>query len=560
MHAWRRVLGAAAAVCAVLSALPALAAASADEQSIMIDDDQLIYTNPAHATQELEQMASLGIEQVKISMVWALVAPNPKSTTKPQFDATNPAAYPAGVWDRYDTVVRLATQLGMSVYFQLTAPAPTWAVALHPQAQPYNWHPDVQNPNAQEFGQFVEAVGRRYSGSYVASAPAGDPAPNVLTIPVGGLPGGGITIQLPPLGPAATPTSQPKVIPRVSTWGIWNEPNEGSWLNPQYRQLSHHRIQLVAPLLYRRLVDAGWSGLRASGHSNDTVLIGETASGGITRPLDFVRGLYCVNSSNRPLRGGAASALGCPTSGSRSAFVAAHPGLFGATGFAHHPYSFDQPPSRPIALPGVISLANLGQLEGELNRLVALDGQPRPGGVPLYLTEFGYKSNPPNPFVHTSLAQQAAWLNQGEYMSWSYPYVHALAQFELVDTGPNPAYAAGTRKYWSTFQSGLIETNGKYKPSYAAYRLPIWVPNPHHSSRVTVWGQLRPANHQTLQFAVIEYRPRGSHSFQQLREVQTASSQGFLLAHVALPSPGDLRLAWLDAAGTVEYSRTVTIS
>ena len=103
-------------------------------------------------------------------------------------------------------------------------------------------------------------------------------------------------------------------------------------------------------------------------------------------------------------------------------------------------------------------------------------------------------------------------------------------------------------------------TNGTYKPSYGAYRLPIWVPIPRHGSRVTVWGQLRPANHSALQYGFIEFEPTGSRSFRVLVEVQTASPQGFLVSHVSIPSRGQLRLAWLTSAGTVEYSRTVAIS
>lgn len=523
----------------------------------MMDDDQLIYVSPAHAAQELEQMASLGVEQVKISMVWGLVAPDTNSTTQPSFDATNPAAYPPGAWDRYDTVVRIATQLGMSVYFQLTAPPPRWAVALHPRNQPYHYLPDVQQPNPTEFGQFVEAVGRRYSGSYAAPAPAGDPAPSLLTIPIGGVaPIPGILAT----GQQQSSTPAPSPIPRVSTWGIWNEPNEGSWLNPQYTVHPHHQIQLVAPLLYRRMVDTAYSGLAASGHAGDTILIGETASGGITRPLPFLRALYCVNGRNQPLRGSAAAALSCPGNGSRSAFVAAHPGLFNIAGYAHHPYSFDQPPNRPFFLPGSITLYNLNTLERELNALFALDGKGRRGGVRIYLTEFGYKSNPPNPYIHTSLSQQATWLNQGEYMAWQYPYVSSLAQFELVDSPPDTAGPKGSRTYWSTFQSGLIMDNGTYKPSYSAYRLPIWVPRARHGRRVAVWGQLRPANHGALQYGFIEFEPRGSSSWRVLVEVQTASSQGYLVSHVSIPGRGRLRLAWLTPAGVVEYSRTVPIS
>jgi len=568
MHAWQRLLGAPCAllcaVCALICALPAHALASATEQSIMMDDNQLIYASPDHVAKELEQMASLGVDQVKVSMVWSLVAPDSSSTQKPQFDATDPAAYPPGSWARYDIVVRLANELGISVYFQLTAPAPAWSVALHPKVQPYPWHPDVQKPNPTEFGQFVQAVGRRYDGSYVADPPAGEPpASSLLGLGLGTSAPIGLTGLTGLTGTGTTTPPQPSssdVLPAVRTWGIWNEPNEGSWLNPQYRSLGHGRIQLIGPLLYRQLVDNGWKALDATGHAHDTVLIGETASSGVVRPVPFVQALYCVNSANRPLRGKTATNLGCPASGSRATFVSAHPGLFDAAGYAHHPYSFDTSPNRLIKTPDAITLANLGKLESELNRVFALDGRARPGGVPLYLTEFGYKSNPPNPFVKTSLSEQATWLNQGEYMSWGYPYVRALAQFLLVDNPPNSEWPKGTLAYWSTFQTGLLTYGGAQKPAYAAFRLPIWVANPRHGPRVTVWGQLRPANHQALQYAVLEFEPKGSSTFEQIREVQTASPQGFLVAHVAIPSAGQLKLAWLVPDGNVDYSRTVAIS
>jgi hypothetical protein len=102
--------------------------------------------------------------------------------------------------------------------------------------------------------------------------------------------------------------------------------------------------------------------------------------------------------------------------------------------------------------------------------------------------------------------------------------------------------------------------NGTHKPAWQAFRIPIWLPRTRHGPNVTVWGQLRPGNHQSLQYAILEYRPRGSRGFEQLRELQTSSAQGFLVAHVALPSAGELKLAWLDPAGIVEYSRTVTVS
>lgn len=554
MHVRSPVLGAIAAACALVCALPAIARASPTEQSILIDDNELIYATPSQVAQTLQRAAALGIEQVKVSMVWSLVAPDADSTHRPDFNAADPAAYPPGAWDRYDTLVRLATEYGISVYFQFTAPAPLWAVPANPKNQPYRWYPYTQRPDPTAFGQFVAAVATRYDGAYHADPPASQPTPsNSLTL-------GGLTVTLPNglTGAQAEAVATGPVIPRVSTWGIWNEPNEGTWLDPQYKVV-HHRQLLVAPLLYRQLVDSAYASLVATGHGSDTIMIAETASGGTTKVMPFVRALYCVGRSLRPLHGAAATAIGCPASGDPTAFAAANPGLF--TAFAHHPYSFDVPPSTRFPLSEYVTIANLPQFEHDLNTIFSEYGRLPPGGVPMYLTEWGYKTDPPNPYVHTSLAQQAAWLNEGEYMSWRLPYVRSNAQFLLYDDHPRAGKRPGSRSYWSTFQTGLLYVNGQPKPAYAAYRIPIWLPDPLSGRRVTIWGQLRPANHSSTQFGIVEYERRGSTTWQQIREVATDSPQGYVVAHVPIPAPGLVRLDWLDpSTGDVDYSRAATVN
>ena len=78
---------------------------------------------------------------------------------------------------------------------------------------------------------------------------------------------------------------------------------------------------------------------------------------------------------------------------------------------------------------------------------------------------------------------------------------------------------------------------------------------------MTIWGQLRPADHTTVQYAVLELKRRGSHSWQQLTELSTESSEGYIYTHAAIPAAGQVRLAWLDTAtGVVDYSRTVGVS
>ncbi len=357
---------------------------------------------------------------------------------------------------------------------------------------------------------------------------------------------------------AATP------LPRVDYWGIWNEPNEGSWLNPQWRFTGHGRhrhLHYVAPALYRRLVDASWRGFVATGHAQDTVLIGETASAGWIYTLPFVRALYCVGTNDEPLKGNRAAQLECPRSGSRGAFAARHPGLFASTGYAHHPYSFDVAPNTRLSNNGLLTLANLGSLERTLGRIFNSYRRHRPGGVPLYLTEWGYKTNPPNPFVKTSLSEQATWLNEGEYLTYHQPYVRALDQFLLVDTKPDNLAPRGSRDYWGTFQTGLLYADGVPKPSYDAFRLPIWLPSAHHGPGVTVWGELRPADHTTTQSAELQFQSNGSTAWVALSDVSTTNPEGFFTTQTAIPAAGLVRISWTDpVTGTVQYSRSAVVS
>jgi hypothetical protein len=531
-------------------ALPVLARASTTEESILMDDQELVYSSSSQAVDTLEQLAGLGVDRVKVSVVWTLIAPDASSTQRPSFDASDPGDYGAGAWTRYDLIDRTARELGMQVYFMIAPPAPLWAL---PANQPNQGPPLGRAPNLTDLHDFVEAVGRRYSGTYPDpdsdTAPA-SPPPSVLGVP----------LPLPSSSASTSTSTSTATLPAVDFWGIWNEPNERSWLNPWYRKLPHGKRELIQPEEYRGIVDASWSALESTGHEGNTILVGETANVGVWQPVPFVRALYCVARNDEPLRGSAASAVGCPTSGNRAQFVADNPGLFDGGGFAHHPYSFDTAPNRPYPDPSWVTLDNLAGFEKTLNRIFAAYAKLSSGGVPLYMTEWGYKTDPPNPYAKTTTAEQAEWLDEGAYMTWQDPYVQGIAQFELVDSAPKPGKKVGSRAYWNTFQTGLELLNGTHKPSFDAYRIPVWVPRPRHGSGVTVWGQLRPADHGTLQYGVIEFAPRGSNTFEQLREVQTASSEGFLLAHVAIPSAGRLRLAWLTPAGGIDYSRTVTIS
>ncbi len=505
-----------AAVVAVLLALPARGMASSGLQSILQDDQLILYSSPQKEVQTLETLHALGVDVVKASMVWWLVAPDANNTTRPNFNATNPAAYGTLAWGRYDLLVETAHRLGMKVFFQFAPPDPAWARDKHFAKQGESLG---HAPKAHDFQQFVQAVGKRYSGTYR--------------------------------------DANGKVIPRVSWWAIWNEPNFPAWLNP-WRQKVHGHSELTQPLIYRSIVNAAWAGLSASGHGHDTILIGETANVGNVNPIPFVEDLYCVGNSFHRLTGNAARAVGCPESGKPSSFVAQNPGLFHIAGWAHHPYVYDQPPNKPSSFSSQVTMANLSWLEHVLDHTFSAYSRSRHGGIPLYLTEWGYVTHPPNENYTTTLQQQATWLNEGEYMAWKLPYVKALAQFKLLDG--NPVSGVPLNKQWALyFASGLIFQDGKPKPSLRAYRLPIWLPVEKHGSHVTVWGQLRPASHSGLQVGQLQFKAHGS-TWKKISTVRTRSSEGFFQVHVSIPSAGKVRLVWVSPTGTTDHSRYVSVS
>ena len=88
-------------------------------------------------------------------------------------------------------------------------------------------------------------------------------------------------------------------------------------------------------------------------------------------------------------------------------------------------------------------LADLGRLEQALDRSVAAYGVTR--RLPIYLTEYGYETNPPNPFRGVAPATQAAYLDEAEYLAWRDPRVRTLSQFLLRDSRPRPRLPAGQR-------------------------------------------------------------------------------------------------------------------
>ena len=351
----------------------------------IFEDEAMLHADPSRT---LDTLKRLGVDRVRMYVPWGSLAPDPTSRTRPVgFDATDPAAYPEAGWLIYDTIVRDALARGMGLDVLLSSPAPAWGTA---SGEPAKGPAGIWKPSAQDFGKFVRAVATRYSGNY-------------------------------------TPAGAAEPLPRVDFWSIWNEPNIGVMLAPQ--AVAHSSIE-VSPVYYRELLDAAWAGLQATGHGHDTILIGELAPAGESLPpfpgnfaamvpLRFLRALYCVDSSYRPLTGAAAAERGCPTTAAGSAqFPHQHPALFHAAGFAIHPYPQGLAPDQPVPNePDYAALPNLHQLEQTLDKLQRVYGSSTV--FPLWSTEFGYQTKPPDPEpLTTTPALAAYYLNWAEYITW----------------------------------------------------------------------------------------------------------------------------------------------
>lgn len=513
---------------------PAAAHAGQTQESIFEDENLLIYSNVRTVDRTLATLRSLGVERVRVIVNWAAIAPRPKSRTRPSnFDATNPDDYPAGVWYPYDRLDVLAARHGMSVYFDISAPGPLWAMA---SGSPTTRAANHWEPSAAEFAEFVYALGARYDGKH------------------GGW-----------LGNA---------LPRVDYWSVWNEPNQPGWLAPQWRSVGGKQVP-YSPVLYRQYVNAAFLALAYSGHisSGATFLIGELAPEGFTSPgfytamtpMPFLRDLYCVGSNYQPLRGSAASDLGCPTSGSTTDFVNANLGLFYATGFAHHPYFFFHPPGYRTSDADFVPLANLSRLERGLDDIFRSYGVSHQ--LPIYITEYGYQTKPPDPYQSVTPAQQAAYLNQADYMAWRDSRVRSVAQFLLRDDKPDRHFRPSQFGYWDTFQTGLEYQNGRAKPALQAYQMPVWVPSPRVSrgGSMLVWGQLRPAalelasSSRPTERARVQWR--GSHGgWRTLATVSVTSQQAYFTTRVRPPGSGQLRIAWSPSRHKQLTSRSVSVT
>lgn len=97
-----------------------------------------------------------------------------------------------------------------------------------------------------------------------------------------------------------------------------------------------------------------------------------------------------------------------------------------------------------------MTLANIDVL---IRQLTALYGNMR-----LWITEYGYQTNPPDQVVGVSYANQALYLKQAVAIARANPRIDMFLWFLLKDEIRPEGW-----------QSGLMTANGVKKPSFSAF-------------------------------------------------------------------------------------------
>ena len=242
---------------------------------------------------------------------------------------------------------------------------------------------------------------------------------------------------LPKSGYADFAYAASKRFPWVHLWTVWNEPNGRTSAVP------------VSPTGYvKLLLNPAYASLHQASSAN-------VVAGGVTSPRRTASGMS-------PL----AFMTGIKAAGGRLDAYAQNP----------YPVSRGETPFHATCVQcTVMTMANLPAIRADVTRIFGAK-------TPVWLTEYGYQTNPPDRLLGVSYAQQARYVGEAALRVWQQPGVTMLIHF-LVRDEPNIG----------GWQSGLFSAEGSAKPSYHAFALPLAEVS-RSGSRVALWGQVRPGS------------------------------------------------------------------
>jgi len=213
------------------------------------------------------------------------------------------------------------------------------------------------------------------------------------------------------------------------------------------------------------------------------------------------------------------------------------------TGYAHHAYFPAAGPKYVWKQKDSVTIASLSRLSNALN--LAARTHAIPGGVPIYLTEFGVNSKP-NKFEGVSAAKQAEYDAIAEHMAYDNPRVAAFSQYLFKDDPVGGPFSVSAIGGFVGFQTGLEYVSGAHKPLYNGFPVPLTVTKRGHG--FSLWGLIRPTAGVTK--ATVLVKLRGAHSYRTLKTV-TTNGAGYWSFNSSRKGTA-WRVRWVSPAG-VKY-------
>ncbi len=270
------------------------------------------------------------------------------------------------------------------------------------------------------------------------------------------------------------------------------------------------------------MLRAGYAAVKAV-RKRAKVLIGNTSSTGGTRgagpvpPLEFLRELACVDRKLKPR-----TTTACQN-------FTALPG----DGWSHHPYSQNERPSRmskPATERDDLRVADLPALATTLDVLVKM-GRIARANRNIYLTEFGYETQPVGGRPTIDELQQARWLTWAEYLASKIPTVKSFAQFLLRDQPPSKERVSESKaRPFGQYSTGLLVANGTDKIAAKTFVAGVFAQK-RSKGRVLLFGRLR-LGAGTKTVTVQRLVPRGTWEKIDTLKVDGRSSFTRTIAHV----------------------------
>jgi hypothetical protein len=276
---------------------------------------------------------------------------------------------PAYDWSLYDRLMRYAATYHVKVMFSILW-TPKWANGGKART--------VAPTKPADLEDFASAAAQRYNGLYIPPSWQQQP-----------------TLESP---------TEP--LPAVKYWTAWNEPNNPVFLSPQYVR-SGGKWVVASAVAYAKICNAIYTGIHSVGVSGEKVACGVTGPKGNDAPATS-------RASVDPL----------------SFLIAAkRAGMKKFDVYAHHPY-YANPNESPTYVPTGktarrIQMGNINVLLAEISKLY--------GPKHLWITEYGYQTNPPDKSFGVSWAKQAAYLTQVAAMARANPRIDMFLWFLIKD-------------------------------------------------------------------------------------------------------------------------------